>query len=107
MADKRVDLTEMNLLESMLQDRQIYYRRTDCNGFFRRDGCLTHEKHMIEGLDRETGKTLWDVVCNNGTFGAEEGLLEYWDCTMKEGEDPCGYMESIDVFRLIYRKGFR
>lgn len=107
MADKRVDLTEMDKLENMLKRHEVYYERTDSPGFWRREGYLTHEKHQIRGLDREHGKELWDVVCNLGTFGAEDGLLEYWDCTMKNGEDPEGYMNALAVFDLIYAKGFR
>lgn len=107
MADKRVDLTEMNKLEEMLKQHEVYYERADSPGFWRREGYLTHEYHIIRGLDRKTGAKLWDVVCNLGSFGATEGLLEYWDCTMENGEDPEGYMNALAVFDLINAKGFR
>lgn len=107
MANKRVDLTEMDKLERMLQRAEVYYERTDSPGFFRHEGYLVNERHTIKGLDRKTGEQLWDVVCNLGSFGAEKGLLEYWDYTMEIGEDPRGYMTALAVFDLIYVKGFR
>lgn len=106
--DERVDLYHMNSLEAWCIANDIYYERTDSAGYYYDElpEVLTGERHIIKGLDRETGETLWDCICQMGSFGANEGLLEYWDNQMQEGEDPEGYLTCRKATELIASRGY-
>lgn len=42
----------------------------------------------------------YSVVCGNGTYGGEEGLLEM----MGDGEDPTGWLTAEDIIGQIQKK---
>ena len=44
------------------------------------------------------------VICWNGTYGAEKGLLECWAKTLRERE-PVGWMTAEEVFEKIKGAG--
>ena len=58
-----------------------------------------YERHII----KNSGDAwLWDFVCSHGTYGAEDGLLEYWSKKMSDAEeDPIGWLTAEEVVEKI------
>lgn len=95
-----INLTEFNKAEQMLKDRNIKYVRED-----RADPMMNmfggFKIHIIKALD-ESGEWIWDFVCSTGSYGSEEGLLEYWSKKLSDdGDDPKGWLNAEEVIELI------
>lgn len=98
---------QLDVLEKMLIEKGIEYERTDeatpipdvvfMNG--------PGEFHQISG---ETNNLKWDVICHKGSYGYEDGLLEYAD---NVEDDVIGRLTADKVIRLIesgeYRRGYK
>lgn len=75
----KVDLTELNKLETLLQKEGVRYQRIDDVG------------EVIPGIGYRVGEFHqiivpsegWDVICHHGSYGAEQGLLE----AMRDGSE--------------------
>lgn len=94
--NKLIDLTEFNKAAKMLRDKGIKYLRED-SGAIMPDGDV-YERHGIHS----EGEWVWDFVCHTGTYGSEDGLLEYWSKKLKSsGCDPKGWLTAEEVVRLI------
>ena len=96
---------QLDILEKMLIEKGIEYERTDeeapiSNVIFM-NGL---DFHQIRGKD---GDFEWDVICHHGSYGYEEGLLEYDDNITY---DVIGDLTADEVIKLInsaqYRKGY-
>lgn len=97
---------QLDILEGMLKEKGIEYKRIDeftpppevvfANG--------VGEFHQIRGTDKDVE---WDVICHHGSYGYEEGLLEYSD---NIEPDVIGNLTADKVIKLIdsaqYRKGY-
>ena len=96
MSKEKIDLTELDKLEMMLQDAGIEYEREDSsNG---RTGFLW-EFHQLRDPERTfENKWIWDVVCNTGSYGCELGLLELWG---KDMNHPEGWLMAEECFARI------
>lgn len=97
------DLTELNKLEDYLKNRGMQYERHDVNYEFGEvDGLLIQlERHQIivpqDGPTRE-----WDAICQRGSYGAEEGLLEIYGKIVRPcGDSVEGYLTAQDVIERI------
>ena len=94
-----INLTEFNKAEKMLKDRGIDFERGDQTKEYESG---TFERHIIGNCLGNGKKWLWDFVCSIGTYGSEEGLLEYWSKNLKDrGEDPKGWLTAEEVVELI------
>ena len=96
---KLIDLKEFNKAAEMLRDQGIKYQRED-SGVVYSEGRIM-ERHVIKAVD-ENGEWIWDFVCSYGTYGSEQGLLEYWSKSLSDaGDDPRGWLTAEEVLQLI------
>lgn len=102
------DLTEMNKLEAYLKEKGFKYERTDSDNTIPQDQFEAMQKSLgrdIEPFDMhqivvyENGGRVWDVVCNKGTYGADQGLLEGMGTLF--GPDVEGWLTAEDVIKKI------
>ena len=92
-----IDLKEFNKAEQMLKDREIEYERRD---FTDPSGLM--ERHIIGNGIYDSKEWVWDFVCSTGTYGSEEGLLEYWSKKLRDDDnDPKGWLTAEEVIQLI------
>ena len=104
------DLANLNKLEQYLIDHQIPYERIDAEDKPIDDGhtyCLVEmERHQIcvpcEGAGRK-----WDAICQRGSYGAEDGLLEIMGTIVSPwaGDSVEGFLTAQDVIERIERGG--
>lgn len=101
------DLTQLNKVEEYLKDKGIPYERFD-NEDIPLSATITYalkesERHQIcvPGYNAQIRE--WDVICQRGSYGAEEGLLEIYGSIV----DPCardsveGWLTADDVIARI------
>lgn len=88
------NLTELNRLEDLLKEAGIRYRRVDEEGFISRfdPGRIIGDRHQI--LVPSEG---WDVVCQCGSYGCDEGLLEAMGSRITGNNDVIGYLTAEEV----------
>lgn len=91
---------QLDILEEKLKENLISYKRYDD-----KETPFVREFHKIEGKDNDGFE--WDVICHPGSYGYEEGLLEYDDNITY---DVIGDLTADEVIKLInsaqYRKGY-
>lgn len=97
------DLTELNKLEDYLDKRGIQYERRDVDGEDDAYGSIiTLERHQICAMVDEEGCWEWDAICQDGSYGAEYGLLEIYGKIVRPGGDSVeGYLTAEDVIERI------
>lgn len=95
---------QLDILEKMLIEKGIRYTRIDDPGQ-NTEGAVVGEFHQIQV--RNLGYE-WDVICQPGSYGYEEGLLEFQDGVE---EDVIGYLTAEQVIKIVeskeYRMGYR
>ena len=97
---------QLDVLEKILIEKGIGYERIDevtpiPDVVFMND---PGDFHQIRGKIKNFK---WDVVCHKGSYGFEDGLLEYED---NIEDDPIGCLTADKVIKLIgsseYRRGY-
>lgn len=106
------DLTQLNRVEQYLKDKGIPYERFD-NEDIPLSPTITYafkemERHQIcvPGYSAQSRK--WDVICQRGSRGAEEGLLEIYGSIVDPyaGDSVEGWLTADDVIaRIEGRRG--
>ena len=87
-----INLMEFNKAEEMLKERGINYERKDNAAMYL---TVLFEKHQILGNG-------WDFVCSTGSYGSDDGLLEYWSNNLEDsGDDPIGWLTAEEVLEKI------
>ena len=86
-------LKEFDDLEKMLADAKIAYCREDNT-----PNAWGFDFHQLRADEDPGDRWTWDVVCNKGTYGYEQGLLEMWGKNMI---DPEGYLTAKECFEKI------
>ena len=95
----KIDLTKnFDNAEAILKEKGI-----EC---IRRDDVLipgVMERHCIQAKETdEKGYPTWDFICQTGSYGGEDGLLEYWSKKMRDsGQDPDGWLTAEEVLAKI------
>ena len=90
-------MSELDKLEKYLKEHGYEYKRHDIKRTPR-----TIERHQV--IVYENGKLLWDAVCQPGSYGYEEGLLEimgdivWYDI---DGDSVRGWLTANDVISRI------
>lgn len=112
MAETKRDLTELNKLEEYLKAHGIKYTRRDEENTFHgvidpistEEREITIDRHQIVVFDPKEVR-LWDVICQFGSYGGEQGLLEIMGDIVEEGEgDVVGFLTAAEVIERIERK---
>ena len=109
MAVTKRDLRELDKLEEYLKKNGTRYTRRDEEyvfaGMF--EGKFVeypYDRHQIVVFDPKEVQ-LWDAVCQFGSYGGEQGLLEIMGDIVEEGEgDVVGFLTADDVIERIERK---
>lgn len=88
-------MSELDKLEQYLKDKGIRYERIDENTDI-------WGRHQIVVYDSK-GNILWDAICNRGSYGFEEGLLEIYGkiVTAEDGDYVVGWLTAEDVIKRI------
>lgn len=84
-------LYELNKLEEYLAAHNYKYERID-----EEDDYIN--QHQLIVYDDE-GTRLWDAICNRGSYGYEEGLLEIMGTLVdpKAGDDVEGFLRANEI----------
>ena len=101
------DLTQLNKLEQYLKDHKIPYERFD-NDDIPYSPTITYafkksERHQICVPGYSADNREWDAICQRGSYGAEEGLLEIYGSIVPEnaGDSVEGWLTANDVIERI------
>lgn len=89
--EEAVNLTELNKLEEWLKENNIDYERVD--GEWRHQITVPNKKEKS-----------WDVVCQYGSYGYEDGLLEAYGEIVDDGgigDDVEGWLSAEDVIERV------
>lgn len=101
------NLTEMNKLEAYLKEHGVRYEREDQKNTFPPKEWRVMRKIMgedAEPFDKhqiivfENGVLSWDVICQRGSYGGDEGLLEGMGSIFEDVE---GWLTAADVIERI------
>ena len=95
-------MSELDILTQYLKDHNIPFERYDCSkeDFEINDECTFYiDRHQICVPNQQY--ILWDVICQEGSYGYRDGLLEaYGDIV--EGDDVVeGYLTAQDIIERI------
>ena len=98
------DLTELNKLEKYLKARGMRYERFDNDEVVGARDVYRLDRHQIivpaSGEEAE-----WDAICQRGSYGEEEGLLEIYGVIVPESvcDSVEGFLTAQDVIERIER----
>lgn len=106
------DLTELNKLENYLMAKGFDYKRTDSDNVYSAEewrivvdvngaNAQPMDRHQIEVFKKR--RRSWDVICQFGSYGADQGLLEGMGDIF--GKDVEGWLTAEDVIKRIEEVG--
>ena len=101
------DLTELNKLEKYLKQNGIQYERIDSEKTYDANGMLIKlERHQICVPSEDEDRREWDAICQYGSYGCEEGLLEIMGSIVNEEDcdSVVGYLTADDVIKRIEKE---
>lgn len=96
-------MSELDKLQAYLEEHGFYYKRIDKND----EGVFGIDRHQIivyETAECTEECMLWDAVCQYGSYGYEDGLLETMGVIVDEdecGDTVEGYLTADDVIERI------
>ncbi len=101
-------MTELDKLEKMLRKRKIKYERLDEVKRYHQVKDKITGKHvlLVTQLDRHQifvpsiEECEWDVICQEYSYGYEEGLLEAYGSIVPDG-DVEGWLTAEDVIARL------
>lgn len=92
-------MSELNKLARYLHEIKMPFSQYDCNKEYDEDDFIIKlDRHQICVPDQDT--PVWDVICQYGSYGYEQGLLEAYGAIVDEEEDGntvAGYLTAEDV----------
>ena len=90
-------MDELKKLEEYLTAQGIPFKRTD-----EESGKLGFDRHQVTVVDSK-GKYLWDAICQRGSWGYSQGLLEIYGKGIlgKKKAEPIGYLTAQDVINML------
>lgn len=99
-------MSELDILTQYLKDHNIPFERYDCDKDIQLDDEYTFHVNRHQICVPNQRYALWDVICQKGSYGYHEGLLEaYGDIVDVKGEVE-GYLTAQDVIRRIEKHGY-
>lgn len=99
------DLKELDKLEKYLIEHRIEHNRYDSDGKWDAGNGLVIEmdRHQI-CVPEEGERCKLDAICQKGSYGCNEGLLEIYGEIVdeeKDGDTVVGYMTAEDVIKRL------
>ena len=99
------DLKELEKLVKYLIEHRIEYNRYDSDGKWDAGHGLVIEMDRHQICVPEEGKRCrWDAICQKGSYGCEQGLLEIYGEIVdeeKDGDTVVGYLTAEDVIKRL------
>lgn len=103
-------MSELDKLEEYLKANGYEYKRSDKDGVMDDNWYvlilnLILDRHQIV-VYHDNGDRAWDAICQEGSYGYEEGLLEiYGDIVWDDidGDSVRGWLTAQDVINRIER----
>lgn len=95
-------MSELDILTQYLKDHNIPFERYDCSkeDFEVNDECTFYmDRHQICVPNRQY--TLWDVICQEGSYGYRDGLLEACGDIVEVDDVVEGYLTAQDIIERI------
>lgn len=98
-------MSELDVLEKYLKDNNIPYQRYECHEELDKDDYIFHlDRHQI--CVPTSKYTAWDVICQEGSLGYKEGLLEAWGEIVEIDDEVEGYLTAQDVIQRIEARNY-
>ena len=97
------DLTQLDKLEKYLKEKGYKYDRIDDDGIEMegRHG-LMHRIDQHQIIVYKDGERDWDVICQYGSYGVEEGLLEaYGARIVRKGDSVEGWLTVDEIIKRL------
>ena len=90
-------MSEIEKLEKYLKEKGYNYERKKTSiGIHSGDQLIVYD---------ENGDRQWDAVCNWGSYGHEQGLLEIMGSIVKPGGDSVeGWLTAADIIERLEEK---
>ena len=95
-------MSELDILTQYLKDHNIPFERYDCSKEdFEVDGECTFyiDRHQICVPNQQY--ILWDVICQEGSYGYRDGLLEAFGDIVEVDDAVEGYLTAQDIIERI------
>ena len=95
-------MSELDILTQYLKNHNIPFERYDCSkeDFEADDECTFHmDRHQICVPNQQY--TLWDVICQEGSYGYRDGLLEACGDIVEVDDTVEGYLTAQDIIERI------
>ena len=101
-------MSELDKLEQYLKEHDYPYKRIDEKGRkipgIEIPICSRHQ--LIVYVDKEKSKRLWDAICNYGSYGFEQGLIEVMGETVVRSKDSVeGYLTAEEIIHRLEETG--
>lgn len=101
-------MSELDILTQYLKDHNIPFERYDCDKTDIKliDGeyTLCIDRHQICVPNRRY--ILWDVICQEGSYGYRDGLLEAYGDIVEVDDVVEGYLTAQDVIERIEKRQY-
>lgn len=99
-------MSELDILTQYLKEHNIPFERYDCDKILTLDDDYTFhlDRHQICVPNQRN--TLWDVICQEGSLGQKEGLLEACGDIVEIDGEVEGCLTAQDVIRRIEKRGY-
>ena len=95
-------MTELDKLEQYVKNRGFDYERIDEEPeteFEKKYGINWHQ--ILVYADRNNSKAKWDAICQYGSYGYKEGLLEVMGKWLLGNNDVKGYLTADEVISMV------
>ncbi len=100
-------MSELDILTQYLKDHNIPFERYDCSkeDFEVNDECTFYmDRHQICVPNQQY--ILWDVICQEGSYGYRDGLLEACGDIVEVDDVVEGYLTAQDVIERIEKRQY-
>lgn len=100
-------MSELDILTQYLKDHNIPFERYDCSkeDFEADDECTLYiDRHQICVPNQQY--ILWDVICQEGSYGYRDGLLEAYGDIVEVNDMVEGYLTAQDIIERIEKRQY-
>lgn len=100
-------MSELDILTQYLKDHNIPFERYDCSkeDFEADDECTFYiDRHQICVPNQQY--ILWDVICQEGSYGYHDGLLEAFGDIVEANDVVEGYLTTQDIIERIEKRQY-
>ena len=100
-------MSELDKLAEYLHEIKMPFMQYECNKQWDVDDCIVMmDRHQICVPNQEY--PIWDAICQRGSHGYEEGLLEIYGVIVNEtidGDTVVGWLTAEDIIKRLEKTG--